>query len=321
MIHLRIVVPQDLAGRTLDLLAAAPAVSSLVHLEGAARKPPGDVILADVAREDTSVIIHALRELEIDKRGTIAVEHVDTAISDAAREAEKAAAGLPSDAVIWEEVEARTSESIELGGGFLALMVISTLLAAIAVMTDSPILIIGAMVVGPEFGPLAGVCVAIVQRRRDLAGRSLTALAVGFPLAMIATLVATALMRWTGIAPDDLGSISRPLTQFISHPDWFSVIVALLAGVVGMLSLTNAKSSALIGVLISVTTLPAAANAAVAAVYGEWDECAGALEQLGLNLVLIVLAGVATLSLQRRLYVRRRGRHESAEYRQAAGLA
>ena len=47
------------------------------------------------------------------------------------------------------------------------------------------------MVVGPEFGPLAGLCVALVQKRGQLARRSATALLLGFPLAIAATVAAT----------------------------------------------------------------------------------------------------------------------------------
>ena len=60
-----------------------------------------------------------------------------------------------------------------------------------------------------------------------------------------------------------------------------------------------------IGVLISVTTIPAAANVGVATAYGDWHEVGGAAAQLGLNLACIVVAGIATLTLQRRLYRRR----------------
>ena len=73
-----------------------------------------------------------------------------------------------------------------------------------------------------------------------------------------------------------LRSARHAETLFISDPNRYSVIVALLAGVAGMVSLTTAKSGALIGVLVSVTTIPAAANVAVAAAYGDWGECAGA---------------------------------------------
>src|SRR4029079_1598150 len=106
----------------LDLLNAAPSVCNVIYLEGVAHRPEGDVILCDVAREDASVIVSDLRELEIDKEGSIAMETVDSQVSNAALAAEKAAAGLPSDAVVWEEVEARTSENVELSGSFLAFM-------------------------------------------------------------------------------------------------------------------------------------------------------------------------------------------------------
>jgi uncharacterized membrane protein len=80
----------------------------------------------------------------------------------------------------------------------------------------------------------------------------------------------------------------------------------MLAGVAGVLSLSTAKSGALIGVLISVTTIPAAANVGVGAAYRDWAEFGGAAFQLGINLIAIVLAGVTTLGIQRTFYVRRR---------------
>jgi len=87
-----------------------------------------------------------------------------------------------------------------------------------------------------------------------------------------------------------------------------------------MLSLTSAKSGALIGVLISVTTIPAAANIGVAVAFADWSEWRGAMAQLVVNLCAIVLAGVVTLSIQRRLYERRRSRHRGDSGRVAAGL-
>ena len=75
----------------------------------------------------------------------------------------------------------------------------------------------------------------------------------------------------------------RPLTSFIWRPDALSFVVAFLAGIAGMLSLTTTKSGALVGVLISVTTVPAAANASVALAYGVWDEFLGSTGQLALN--------------------------------------
>jgi uncharacterized hydrophobic protein (TIGR00271 family) len=320
MVHLRIVVPSYQSEHALDLLKSAPSVCNVVYLERVAHKPQGDVILCDVAREDASVIVSDLRELEIDKEGSIAMEMIDSQISAAAIAAEKAAEGLPSDAVVWEEVESRTSENVELSGSFLAFMVLAMLIAMVGILTDQIVLIIGAMIVGPEFGPIAGICVAAVEKRKDLFRRSFRALAIGFPVGITATFLAALFVNAVGLVPDDFSADHHPFTQFISSPDQWSFIVAYLAGMAGVLSLTSAKSGALIGVLISVTTIPAAANIGVAAALGAWHEWLGAIEQLSLNLAAILLAGIGTLFVQRRLYLRRRVAHLQDESRIAAGL-
>jgi uncharacterized hydrophobic protein (TIGR00271 family) len=309
LVHFRIVAPLDRADRVVELLCASPSVQNVVRLPAAAQKPKGDVILCDVAREDASVILGDLRELNIPTDGSIALELIDTAISRVAQEAEKAAAGLPSDAVVWEELESQTSENTELSFSFVAFMVLAMLIASVGLLLDQPILIVGAMVVGPEFGPLAGACVAAVQRRRDLARRSMIALVVGFSTGIAVTVLATLLFRWTAVAPEGFTTASQPLTGFVSKPDLFSFIVALLAGMAGVLSLTSAKSGALIGVVISVTTIPSAANVAVAAAYADGAEVLGSLTQLLVNLGGILLAGILTLYVQRRFYLIRRRRH------------
>ena len=159
------------------------------------------MILCDVTREDASVILGDLKELEIPRVGSIAVEHIDTAISDAADAAEKAAPGLPSDAVVWEEVEQRTCENTELSVSFVAFMVLAMQIAAVGILLDQPILIVGAMVVGPEFGPLAGLSVALVQRRATSRGARSWRSAVGFPVGIVLACLATLVFKWTGRAP------------------------------------------------------------------------------------------------------------------------
>jgi uncharacterized hydrophobic protein (TIGR00271 family) len=320
MVHLRIVVPSHDSEHVLDLLKATPSACNLVFLERAAQKPEGDVILVDIAREDASVIVGDLREFGVHHEGSIAMEDLDSLISDAGERAEKAAAGMPSDAVVWEEVEARTSENIELSASFLLFMVLACLIASVAIILDSPILIIGAMVVGPEFGPIAGFCVAAVQRRRDLAKRSLLPLLIGFPVGITAAYLFTLGIKAVELTPEGFSASVHPNTEFISHPGAFSFIVALFAGTAGVLSLTSAKSGALVGVLISVATIPAAANIAVAAAYLDRDEWLGAQAQLAVNLAAICIAGIVTLFIQRKLYQRRRRAHLHDEAREAAGL-
>jgi len=77
------------------------------------------------------------------------------------------------------------------------------------------------------------------------------------------------------------------------------VVVAILAGIVGVVSLTQARAGALIGVFISVTTIPAAADIGVSCAFSSWSEARGSFLQLVLNVVLLILVGFATLKFQR----------------------
>jgi uncharacterized hydrophobic protein (TIGR00271 family) len=105
----------------------------------------------------------------------------------------------------------------------------------------------------------------------------------------------------------------------ISSPDFFSFFVAFMAGVAGILSLTTSKSGALAGVLISVTTIPAAANIGVAAAYQDWSAWRGSMAQLAINLAAICLAGILTLLVQRAIFTRRREEHVRTERRSGRG--
>lgn len=312
MLHLRIVSPHGSTPRVVEILERTESVCNIVLLERVARRPEGDVVLCDVPREDASVVLADLRDLGIHHDGSVAVEAIETELSDAMERAVEAARGSAADAVVWEEVTKRTSESAELSASFLLFMVLAALIAAVGIFLDSPIVLIGAMVVGPEFGPIAGFCVAVLQRRRELAGRSAIALAAGFALAIVGVVVAAQAFRATGLVPADFDTQEHEFAELISEPDFFAFFVAFCAGIVGMLSLTTAKSAALIGVFISITTLPAAANAGVAAAYGDWATVAGSLGQLVVNLAAILIAGTLTLVVERLMYARRRRRHVAA---------
>jgi uncharacterized hydrophobic protein (TIGR00271 family) len=312
MLHLRIVSPEARTARAIEILERTESVCNLIVMRGAARRPEGDVILCDLPREDASVVLEDLRDLGIHHDGSIAVEKIETEISDQMDRAVKAADGSPADAVVWEEVTKRTSESADLSVSFALFMVLAAMIASVGIFLNSAILFVGAMVVGPEFGPIAGICVALLQRRREMAARSALALGAGFPLAIGAVVIASIVFRATGLIADDFTAQDHSFSELISKPDFFAFFVAFCAGVAGMLSLTTAKSAALIGVFISITTIPAAANAGIAAAYGAWSTFWGSLGQLLVNLSAIVLAGMLTLAIERLVYTRRRRRHVAA---------
>ncbi|MFP5021444.1 DUF389 domain-containing protein [Pseudonocardia phyllosphaerae] len=305
MLHLRVVCPEGRTTEVVDVLRDEPGVAHLVVHPGAAVEPRGDLVEADVAREATDAVLAAMADLGIDHDGAVTVEQLDTVLSDRADAAEEAAPGDGADAVVWDELIGRTGEESRPTVTFLTFLTIACVLAAVGAVTDSPVTVVGAMVMGPEFGPMAAFAVGMVLRRGDLMRRGGLALAVGFPLAMLVTALATWLFDALGwLSSDGLDQLQQ--MDFIYEVGPFSLVVALLAGAAGMLSLTSARSSALVGVFISVTTVPAAAFGSVAATEGRWDEAGLSLLQLVVNVVGAVLAAAGVLLLSR-LWSRRRG--------------
>ncbi|AWW38090.1 DUF389 domain-containing protein [Streptomyces cadmiisoli] len=306
MLHLRLITPSETTEDVVRLIEDTVGTTHLVVLTGAARNPDGDVVLCDVAREAGDGLLTGLQRLGLDDSGSIAVENIDLSLSTRADKAEAEAPGEAADAVLWEHLTDATHEESTLSVTYLAFITLATMIAACGVVLDNAILIVGAMAVGPEFGPLAGISTAMVQRRPRLALRSMIALLVGFAVAMTVTVGFSFFMDAVGLFTKEQLEGDRPQTGFVYAPDWFSFVVAVLAGAAGTLSLTSAKSGALVGVAISVTTVPAAANAAVALSYGDTRQTWGSTEQLLLNLLGIILAGTLTLLAQKWFWSTRR---------------
>lgn len=298
MLHLRVLSPSPMTAEVLECLVASTAVTGIAVTREAAIKPVGDLVVADVAREGANEIIDRLRELGVHHEGNIHIEPVRSWVSQAAFDAEKRTPGSGSDAVVWADVAQRSYEDTEINWTFISFMCMATLLAAIAIVLDSQILVIGAMVLGPEFGAVAALGVALVRRRPALLGRAVRTLVVGFLVSIVVTTSLALLARALGWVTLDDVTAPRPDTAFIYTPDKWSFIVAVIAAAAGVLSITSARTGGLSGVFISVTTIPAAGNVALGLTFGLGHEVWGSTLQLVVNIAGMAVAGWATLALQ-----------------------
>lgn len=304
MLNLRISSPSDQTEKVLELLREDPGVSSLAVVRGASVRPVGDLVIADVAREAANDVVDRLRELGIHREGSLHIEPVGTWLSKEGYEAERRIPGSGADSVVWAEVTQRAYEDSELNWTYASFMTLATLIAAIAIVLDSQILVIGAMVLGPEFGAVAAMGVALVRRRSALLGLATRTLVGGFVIAIVVTTVAVLGARGLGwITLEDVTG-PRPGTDFIYFPDKWSFIVAVIAAAAGVLSLTSARTGGLSGVFISVTTIPAAGNVAMGLAFGVSHEIWGSTLQLLINLSGMAIAGWATLALQQLVWSR-----------------
>ncbi|NUS05949.1 MAG: DUF389 domain-containing protein [Nonomuraea sp.] len=299
MLHLRLITPADRSDEAARVLEECTGVTNIIVLPGAGREPKGDVILCDAARESANEVISKLKWIE--EEGSIAIEQVDISLSKAATAAVEEAPGDPDDAVVWEELAHKVHTDSRITWAYLAFLAIATQLAGIGVLQNSPILIVGAMVLGPEFGSVAAICFGLLRGRWRLIISSFRTLVVGFTAAIAVTFACALVSNWLGWITLNNLRVNEEV-RFIVTPDKWSFIVALLAGAAGVLSITAGKSSALIGVFISVTTVPAAGYLAVALALGDWKEVAGSVSQLAVNILGMIISGTATLLVQRKFW-------------------
>lgn len=310
VLHLRICVPTHLSEQVVAYLTDNSAVSGLVVMRGAAVRPVGDLVLADLPREAANDVVDTLVALGVHREGSVQIEAVDAWASLAGLEAERRAPGAGADSVVWAEVTHRAYDDSELNWTYLSFMVLATLIAAIAIVLDSQVLVIGAMVLGPEFGAVAALGLGLVRRRGRLLRRAAATLALGFVVAIAATCLLGLAAHAAGWVTVEDMTRPRPGTGFIYSPDAWSFVVAVVAGAAGVLSLTSSRVGGLAGVFISVTTIPAAGNVALGMAVGVWDEVWGSTLQLAINLVGMAVAGALTLLLQQAVW-RRVGRRRT----------
>jgi uncharacterized hydrophobic protein (TIGR00271 family) len=304
MVHLRIITPPDLTATVLQELADDPGATHIIAERGAATEPPGDLVSCDVVRASVNPLLRRLRSAGVTERGGITMTEPEATISAAADRAQAAIPAPEIDTIVWEEVAARTSDDSVFSLSFGVLMVLAGIIAAIAVVTNNPVLVVGAMIVSPDYGPMAALSVALVNRAWRSAWRSFRALALGFPMAALAALLLTLAARGLGRIPAPYLAGQRPLTDLLIGANLGAFVVAFVAGTAGVIAMGRAKSGAVVGVLVSITTIPAASNVGVALAMGSLAEAGQSLEILLVNLAGLLAGGVVTL-LGTRVWARR----------------
>jgi uncharacterized hydrophobic protein (TIGR00271 family) len=304
VIHLRVVSPPELTKTVIPVLHSEPAAMNLSLLTGAVSKPTGDAVSFDVPQGAANQIIGRLREIGLDERGSISLENVDTSISAHADRVAARRGRFQQFTPVWAEIESRIALEGTFPPSWFALLIIAGLIGAVGILTNSQILIVGAMVVGPEYGAILSLAFGVTRRDRSRVLRSAVALGIGFALAVVGALMLSLVVRAAGLEPKAYLLGIRPVSNLIDTPDWFSFIVAALAGMVGVLSLTEARSSTLIGVFISVTTIPAASDIGASLAFGGGAEAWGSALQLLLNVTVLAVVAILGLPAQRALWRR-----------------
>jgi len=201
--------------------------------------------------------------------------------------------------LVWEDVLGMAARNSRPIARYLAFMFVAGLIASYGVVEYNVILIVGAMAISPDLLPITAVGVGLVDRRLRLAGRAFVTLVVGMGFTSAAAAASAFAQNQFDRLPSGFNIDSTVLGSLTTVNDE-TIVVALAAGVAGMLALETRASSG-VGVAVSVTTIPAAAYLGVAVGLGESGNALGALEVLGTNIAMLVVAASGTLVLQRLL--------------------
>lgn len=178
---------------------------------------------------------------------------------------------------LYEGVE----KNAQLDVGFLVLVVLSTVVAAIGLIEDNVAVVIGAMVIAPLLGPNLALSLGTALGDISLMRKSAQTLFAGILPAVVLSAVLG--MLW----PSD--PTSREL--FLrTEAGLDSVALALASGAAAALSLTTGLSSVLVGVMVAVALLPPAATLGLMLGQGHTGLAVGAGLLLAINIVCVNLA-------------------------------
>ena len=292
----------EVFGTTVAMQAIA---GRLDEIDGVSR-----VRLVDASREGYSVVSASLRprttDLVLDDLRRHGVADSDIEL----RRVEligSLATGRAEASLVWADVIGTAWLNARPIARYLAFMLAAGAIASYGVIDENVILIVGAMAVSPDLLPITGIGVGVVARLPGLAVHAFLTLALGLGAASVAAAVSAFAQDRLDLLPTGFDLQEAGVLGALTTVGNETIVVALVAGVAGMLALETRASSG-VGVAISVTTIPASAYLGVAIGLGEFGEATGALEVLGTNVFMMVVGAVATLELQGVLARRRAAR-------------
>lgn len=165
--------------------------------------------------------------------------------------------------------------------GYVLLVVLSTIVAAVGLIKDNVAVIIGAMVIAPLLGPNLALGLGTALGDVSLMAKSTFTTLVGIAIAVSMSIIIG--FVW----PTDTFS-----TELVARTEvgLDSVALALASGAAAALSLTTGLSSVLVGVMVAVALLPPAATVGIMLGYGNINLAMGAALLLAINIVCVNLA-------------------------------
>ncbi|MGV8928677.1 MAG: TIGR00341 family protein [Brevundimonas sp.] len=183
------------------------------------------------------------------------------------------------------EVADNVYENGGLTGRYLIMTFISAAIAILGLMLSSPAVVIGAMLMSPMMGPIVALGFSLTLLDWAELKQSLTALGIGFGLALLVAVVLTV-----------LSPLKEPTAEILARtrPNFFDLLIAVFSGVAGAYAVIKQRGETIIGVAIATALMPPVATVGFGLGTGDLGIAGGAFFLFMTNLVAIALAATLT---------------------------
>ncbi|WP_436902649.1 TIGR00341 family protein [Halovenus halobia] len=235
-------------------------------------------------------VLESLRAAGLDDSSYTVVMEANTVVSRQFDQLEeKYAEEKDEDQIARDELVAAADSLAPSTRTYIIMTVVSALIATAGLLLDSPAVVVGSMVIAPLVGPAMAASVGTVVDDREMFARGVRLQIVGLLLAIGTAFVFAFAVREINLIPPLADVTAIPEVRERVAPDFLSLIIAIGAGIAGIVSLMTGVSAALVGVMISVALIPPAATVGIGLAWGQ--------PMVSLSSVVLVLVNVLSINL------------------------
>ena len=263
------VVSNETSGREFDAIAHIPLPTNAVE-----------------------PVLEQLREVGLDEDAYVVVLDANTVVS---RRFIKLQEKYDENRIARDELIAAARDLVPSAKTYVLMTIVSALIATAGLLLDSPAVVVGSMVIAPLVGPAMSASIGTVVSEQRMFVRGIYLQVMGLLLAIIAAFAFAFVVRNVNLIPPITDITTVPEIRERIAPDFLSLVIAIGAGVAGIVSLTTGVSTALVGVMIAVALIPPAATVGIGLAWGAPLVTLGSGVLLLVNVLSINLAAMVVL--------------------------
>ena len=300
---IEIVVHPSYTDELIHDLEQLEHVISLSVIHGASVKPPGDVLTVHALNRGADEVMRLAEAAH--ERGQISVTTAElTSIVDPEHEHK---VSNDVDEALWEEVETDLRHQGRPTANYVSLMAMGGVVAATGLVVESAsqaTSFVAASIIAPGFEPLAAIPIGLALRRWAVVGKGLRSVGAGYLALILSAALAFLVLRVTGVATvEEFAGNSE--VRNLADPGLREILLSICGAVGGIVMILSHRRYLLPGALIALLVIEASAMVGVALAAGNLALMLEGAKRFGLDVLLIVTAGVIIVLLKQAIVHRR----------------